>query len=386
MSAKAGKPTIPDWQRTQDKPSPAPPPSEQDPEPEYQSEPTPAPGADGSAKDEPQPETTSLLDQASRFLEDPTIRNAPREKKVAFLQSKGVTKEDIAQLLGDQQEDESTVDLSSDGERAWARTPLQPATQPPAQKPQSRDVPPIVTYPEFLTQSSKSPPLITTQRLLNTAYITGGLIATMYGLSKYIVAPMTQTLLESRHAFAAHAQDQIKELNTRLEDIVSIDPASKPKPKATDPADDVSEADSDPTELFHRDYGTQTTPTLSRRPSVSTEPDSSTLTAHENRLKILTSHLRELEATRSNDSASSDSLRTRLSDLTTYLGEMSYQNQYFSGMGGLYGNNYGMPKIKDGKDDQMETFKADIRAVKGVLLSARNFPAGGPRGMGQVRG
>jgi hypothetical protein len=239
-------------------------------------------------------------------------------------------------------------------------------------------MPPIVTYPEFLVQSSKPPPLITARRIATTAYITGGLISAIYGLSQFVVAPMTQTLAETRHNFATHTKEQLEELNNRLGDLVSVDPATKPKPKVIDVSDEVSEADSDPTELYHRDFGTQTTPTLSRRPSVSAVLEEEPVVAgHESRLKILTSHLRELEATRSNDIASSDSLKTKLSDLTTYLSEMSYQNQYYSSMGGMYGNNYGVSKSKDGKDDQMEVLKSDIRAVKGVLLSARNFPAGG---------
>lgn len=189
---------------------------------------------------------------------------------------------------------------------------------------------------------------------------------------------MSQNLAESRHDFANHTQEQLEELNNRLKDAASVDPATKAKSKASDAADDVSEADSDPTELYHRDYGTQTTPTLSRRPSASSNAeDTSIVAAHENRLKILTSHLRELESTHSNDTASSDSLKTKLSDLSTYLSEMSYQNQYYSGMGSFYGGNYGLPKSKDGKDDQIEVLKNDIRAVKGVFLSARNFPAGG---------
>lgn len=254
-----------------------------------------------------------------------------------------------------------------------------PAPAPaPAPPPQPRDIPPIVTYPEFLAQPTQPPPLITTKRLLNTAYITGGIMATMYGLSKYIVAPMMQNLSESRHEFASHTQEKLEELNSRLKEAASVDPATTRKSKSTDAADDVSEADSDPTELYHRDYGTQTSPSLSRRPSLASGADeNATITGHENRLKILTSHLRELESTRSNDKASSSSLKTKLSDLTTYLGEMSYQNQYYHGMGGLYGGNYGLPKMKDGKEDQIEVLKSDIRAVKGVFLSARNFPAGG---------
>ncbi|ORY11621.1 peroxisomal membrane anchor protein conserved region-domain-containing protein [Clohesyomyces aquaticus] len=381
MSGKTAKPAIPDWQRAKPAAQQSPLSEQAESSPKAQPEQSPTRGAEEAAKNEPQEESTSLLEQASRFLEDPTIRDAPRDKKVTFLQSKGVAPGDTEQLLGASTEGESPLDLSKEGDRAWGKTSSEPPSQPPAptaqQQPQAREIPPIVTYPEFLTQSAKPPPLMTTQRLVSTAYITGGLMATMYGLSQYIIAPMIQTLATSRHEFAAHAQDQLKQLNTRLEDVVSVDPATNPKVKAADPADDISEADSDPTELYHRDFGTQTSPSLSRRPSISaSETDTSAVTAHEKRLKILTSHLRELEATRSNDSASSDSLRTKLSDLSTYLAEMSYQSQYYSGMGGMYGANYGMPKTKDGKDDQVEAFKADIRAVKGVFLSSRNFPAG----------
>jgi hypothetical protein len=213
--------------------------------------------------------------------------------------------------------------------------------------------------------------------LLNTAYVTGGLMATLYGFSKYIVAPMTQNLTEARHDFAAHTREQLAEFNKRLGESVSVDPATKTKTKPTDVADDISEADSDPTELYHRDYGTQTTPELSRRPSVAATDSEPIVTGHENRLKIIKSHLQELESTRSNDTASADSLKTKVSDLTTYLSEMSYQNQYYSNMNGFYGSNYGLPGAKDGKNDQIEVLKNDIRAVKGVFLSARNFPTGG---------
>jgi hypothetical protein len=203
-------------------------------------------------------------------------------------------------------------------------------------------------------------------------------MATIYGLSKYIVAPMTQQLTESRHDFATHTQEQLNEFNKRLGEAVSVDPATKTKAKTTDVADDVSEADSDPTELYHRDYGTQTTPELSRRPSVSSGNDPEPIvTGHENRLKIIKSHLQELQATRSNDTSSAGSLKTKVSDLTSYLSEMSYQNQYYSNMNGLYGSTFGSSGTKDGKNDQIEVLKNDIRAVKGVFLSARNFPTGG---------
>lgn len=217
---------------------------------------------------------------------------------------------------------------------------------------------------------------MTTKRLAATAYVTGGLMASIYGLSKFIVAPMTQNLAESRHDFSQHTQEQLKQLNERLGKAVSVDPASKAK-LIKDIADDVSEADSDPTELYHRDYGTQTTPTLSRRPSVSSTDPQPLVTAHESRLNIIKSHLQELESNQTGSGTSQDSLRAKVAELSTYLSDMSYQNQYYSNMG-LYGaSSYGVSGAPDGKNDQIETVKGDIRAVKGVFLSARNFPVGG---------
>ncbi|KAH7090544.1 hypothetical protein FB567DRAFT_438450 [Paraphoma chrysanthemicola] len=378
------KPKIPSWQRASaDKPSTsteanvaiAPTPTEDDVEQSERSTSTTAVAPTPTEDDLEERDSTSLLDQARRFLEDPSIRDAPQEKKTAFLEAKGVHARDIEALLGEVSDGDKPVNLEEAGERAWSTTPPKPvdAMQIP---PQPREIPPIVTYPEFLAQTEQPPPLITTQRLLKTAYVTGGLMATLYGFSKYIVAPMTQNLTEARHDFAEHTQEQLKELNKRLADTASVDPATKVK-KSADILDDVSEADSDPTELYHRDYGTQTTPDLSRRPSVASPNDPEpVVTGHENRLKIIKSHLQELEATHSNDNASADSLKTKVSDLTTYLSEMSYLNQY-SNMGGLYGSTYGLPAARDGKNDQIEAFKSDIRAVKGVFLSARNFPTGG---------
>ncbi|KAF2745833.1 DUF726-domain-containing protein [Sporormia fimetaria CBS 119925] len=370
------KPEIPAWQQPLS--SPAAP--SQPPQPEASSE-QPKPDSHSSPVEEPtaqspetQPtahtaaETPSLQEHAAKFLEDPAIRDAPRDKKVAFLQSKGVTPDDIEKLLASVEPVGTATDTPVEDKQA----------QPKTSSPTPRDIPPIVTYPEFLAQPIKPPPLITTERLLTTAYVSGGLMATLYGLSKYILAPMAHGLAEARHEFASHTKEKLDEVNTRMASIVSVDPASRVKEDVD--VDAVSEAESDPTELFHRDIGTQTTPALSRRASLQAREDTSTVGSHERRLKTLKSHLEELSQVKANDSASSDSLRTKLSDLSTYLTEMSYQNHY-SGMGGLYGGTYGLPK-KDGGQDQIDAFKADIRAVKGTNMAstfASRLPFGGSK-------
>jgi hypothetical protein len=70
--------------------------------------------------DEPDVEGSTLLAQASRFLEDPSIRDAPRDRKVTFLESKGVRSEEIDELLGKTIAEDAQPDITEAGERAWS--------------------------------------------------------------------------------------------------------------------------------------------------------------------------------------------------------------------------------------------------------------------------
>lgn len=60
---------------------------------------------DGSAKEEekPAPESPTretIIEQAKKFLEEDEVRNASTDKKVAFLESKGLRADEIQDLLG----------------------------------------------------------------------------------------------------------------------------------------------------------------------------------------------------------------------------------------------------------------------------------------------
>ena len=46
------------------------------------------------------PSRTALLDKASKFLGDDEIREASSERKISFLEGKGLTNEEIQKLLG----------------------------------------------------------------------------------------------------------------------------------------------------------------------------------------------------------------------------------------------------------------------------------------------
>lgn len=119
----SGPPKIPAWQRSSSDDTTASPPSARDDSGPEQHVQAPVPTEEDVAhveRDEQSAESTKLLEQASRFLEDETIRDAPREKKIAFLESKGVRPEDIETLLGADALVDDGQELEEAGERAWS--------------------------------------------------------------------------------------------------------------------------------------------------------------------------------------------------------------------------------------------------------------------------
>jgi hypothetical protein len=118
------KPGIPSWQRTSAD-SPVASPSGPDQQPDTNNTPkqsaSPITEAPTPTEDDlDDAESTSLLEQAKRFLDDDAIRDAPREKKVAFLESKGVSADDIETLLGVESQETGFVDLEEAGEGVWS--------------------------------------------------------------------------------------------------------------------------------------------------------------------------------------------------------------------------------------------------------------------------
>ncbi|GAB7364768.1 hypothetical protein MBLNU230_g5566t1 [Neophaeotheca triangularis] len=225
--------------------------------------------------------------------------------------------------------------------------PQQAQSQSAPQQPTPRQAPaPIITYPEFLSRAHEPSPLITTSRLLNATYATAGLAALCYGFGTYLLQPMHAQLTHSRQELQVHTRDRMGELNERLEKLVGEDGVREVRKKRgvvkassevrqksaeededEDEDDDVSSAADDPTELFHRDMGTQTTsPLPSPEPSALKSTSKSTdwrgnpivdgeakpqtpADRQETQLQILHSHLQDLLP----KSASSSSDTTNLS-------------------------------------------------------------------------
>lgn len=257
---------------------------------------------------------------------------------------------------------------------------------------QPRDVPPVITYPEFLVHANKPPPLVTTSFLFSTAYLASGIAASMWALSKYIVLPMQLNLSECRHDFFTHASTQLESLNSKLSSMVSAIPASRPTTSqgiVEDHTDDTSESShiSDPTELFHHDVGTQTSPTLlshrsSFSSSLSSPSPADTTAQHEERLRTLSLHLKDLQSSVRQVVEKEDDISSQLTNLNSYLSEMKYSNSFvnskYSGLWSSVGTMGG--GVSSENQDEIDRVMKDIRAVKGVLLSTRNFPRAGAIG------
>ena len=240
----------------------------------------------------------------------------------------------------------------------------------------SRDIPPIITYPEFLVHTRKPPPLITIDRLLTTIYLAAGAAATIYGTSEYVVNPMVKVLGAARHSLFETANTNLRTLTQKLEQIISLVPDTAASGNIiSEEADDLSTL-SDPAEVFHRSAATQTTPGLSRSlSSVPLQALDSTLPTTDQHLRLQSLHANLSDLLSSNDFQidSSQRVKGHVNDLQNYLDSLAYGVSMTPT--GLHGDSW--------KDDEISKVKAEIRSVKGLLLSARNFPSSvGTKGRG----
>lgn len=339
--------------------------------------------------------TNSTLDQARRFLQEETVKNSSTEKKIEFLKSKSLEEADITKLL-EEAGLPPTTQPSTPPATQSAITSLE-SIEPPASMPESKpDHPPIVTYPEFLTKPTKPPPLITASGLLNSLTIIGGFSTLVYGATKYIVSPMVSSLTQARVDFHEHANDHLTNLVDRLEQAVSEIPPGYHAAAAgkghnhkllTDDAhrhdhdDNTSNSSTydDPTELFHRDVGVQTSAPPSPQPAQTYLNPLSAMnprtpaeqTQHQaDRLKRLTVGVRGLALDVVHQVEEMEATKGELETFGSELHNLTYPPESFGvGSNYLYGASRAEP------EDEIKRVKTSIRAMKGVLLSTRNFPA-----------
>ncbi|KAJ4416677.1 hypothetical protein N0V82_006586 [Gnomoniopsis sp. IMI 355080] len=338
--------------------------------------------------------TESILDQARRFLQEETVKSSSREKKIEFLKSKGLEEADVTKLLEESNET-TTQSITQPPTAQPTITTLESIETPASLQEAKPDHPPIVTYPEFLTKPTKPPPLITASGLLNSLTIIGGFSTLVYGATKHLVSPMVSSLTQARVEFHEHANDHLTDLVDKLEQAVSEIPPGyhaagksyQHKPLADE--DHIHDNDNnsnsstydDPTELFHRDVGVQTSAPPSPKP-----PSSSSYlnplaaanprtpaeqTQHQaDRLKRLSVGVRGLAADVVHQAEEIEATKGVLDTLGSELHNLTYPPESF-GVGSSY--LYGASRTEP--EDEIKRVKTSIRAMKGVLLSTRNFPA-----------
>ena len=355
------------------------------------------------------PPKLDLLEHARRFLDDESIRDASREKKEAFLRQKAVPEEQIQKLLSepispgkvDEQQLKTVHDsTSSISEQQLlsaqtGRAPSAPAAATTATVTPRNDIPPIITYPEFLLKPQKPPPLVTLDRLASAAYVFAGVSALTYGASKYLVQPMLESLSNARHDVYDTTQTSLSKLNNKLESSVSHVPYIPPLHPSKLPDEDVESIDSDPTELFHRDIGIQTSPPHSRSSSFSSQSKTaaSAIADQASRLSALHTTLSSLLSS-TETHFSEDSLKKTISNFQVTVTEIEGNSQPLTSPWNAYNltpsqsttdlvttakaiNASEKPantSTKSDKDSEAAKFKAEIRALKGAFLSSRSFP------------
>lgn len=226
----------------------------------------------------------------------------------------------------------------------------------------------MVTYPEFLTKPQDDPPLVTTNGLLNTLYAFGGLSTLLYGASKYAVEPMLEKQTSARLDLHETTSKKLDSILAQLESTVSVVPSyNKPGTNhATSSSSEDEEDAQDPSEMFHRDIGTQTSPPLA---SSSKSKDEAQSKLQADRLSKLAKSLTGLTNDYKKQSADSENAKAFLGTFRDDLDTMTYGNQ--TGMFGAYDVN---KKKKGESEDEIRKVRDNIRRIKGVLLSARTFP------------
>ncbi|PKS12259.1 hypothetical protein jhhlp_001559 [Lomentospora prolificans] len=303
---------------------------------------------------EPTPTPEGRLEVARRFLEDETVKNSPREKQIEFLRSKELSDEEIQSLLGPGPTEHTSA--SPDLERASPETPDHHSSSEGAPRP------PIITYPEFLTKPADPEPLLTPTLVLNSAYALTGLTTLLYGTKKYLVDPMIAQLTAARLDLHETASSNLSTLNEKLENIVSEVPSRAVLAIAHDANDSSSECE-DPSELFHRDVGTQTsgrsTPVLTPSEAVK-EPVAQTQTR---KLATLARSLADVKEGLDTQVDDIQDILAGVDNLKEDLRQSSVARSYAS-----------LGWKQQEPDDEVKKAKENIRRLKGVFLSTRNFP------------
>ncbi|KAG5980044.1 hypothetical protein E4U55_004447 [Claviceps digitariae] len=333
----------------------------------------------GAEQDQPnqQDSQPNQLEIARRFLQEAHIKASSREKKVEFLKSKGLQASDIEKLLG--QEAEQPTSAAAAASSQHPPSSAQPPPQPQPQQVSVNDRPPIVTYPEFLVKPERPPPLVTKNGIISTLYAFAGLSTILYGTSKYLIGPMVDDLTDARTELHQVAARKLDTLLAQLEKTVSVIPSAAAATVAAQTAPHDGSDDEDPTEMFHRDVGTQTALLINSDAALSpaVRPDEKDQeTPSDRQADRLTSLNKTLSVLKDQFRAQSEGLediKTLLDVFHNDLYGMTYGRETDDFVSSVY-DKYGSSRKKE-PEDEIRKVRDNIRRFKGLLLSTRYFPA-----------
>jgi hypothetical protein len=209
---------------------------------------------------------------------------------------------------------------------------------------------------------------MTVNGFLNTLYGFGGLSALVYGTSKFVLEPMVQSLTDARVELHETAKTDLTKLIEKLEAVVSEVPATtKKQAEREDHDDDDKSSYDDPTELFHRDIGVQTSfPSTPAEPAAPGLPATETAGQKQARqLAKLVASVKEVNDGMTGQTEAFDEVKTVLDVFREDVYKLTYSHLNLESA--MYGN-------RSEPDDEIKKVKENIRRVKGVLLTTRSFP------------
>ena len=215
---------------------------------------------------------------------------------------------------------------------------------------------------------------MTRTRLMTTLYLFSGLSVLLYGTHNYLITPMLSSLTTSRLSLSEIVRENLQTLVDRLEKSVSELPVTTQVQGSGEAYREDEESDEDPTEMFHRDVGTQTSlPSRPPSPAIQAETQSM-LDDQVSRLRELSLSLSDLVENEAGEDGGIDGLSSAFGELKDYLDGMAYITPCY-GFGGVGGYSGAGIRGERERDDEISKVKAGIISVKGVLLSARSFPS-----------
>ncbi|CCU74947.1 Putative peroxisomal membrane anchor protein [Blumeria hordei DH14] len=326
------------------------------------------------------------VENAQKFLDDDHVKNSETQKKVAFLKQKGLSMEEIKKLMASASKKEAFASSTVNKPAPLEISSTSNSTIPAQELTESPSKHPIITYPEFLvSQSTGKRPLITTSNILTIIYAFSFISTSCYGIFHYIFTPMRHKLSESRHELFNTTILKLENLCQRLERMVSMIPqfSTNIRFRKDNENQDNSNIE-DPTELFHRDIGIQTSyPSPVSKDSQAQDASiiQISLPNQMNRLASLHNHIKDLIDASTDESNNCLQLEGKFGELRSYLNTIAYQssgNGYgsiydlSSVMGGYLDNGMGTNTNPD--TDEVAKIRKEIKGMKGLLLSTKTFP------------